>query len=181
MNATSPPAAAARFRSAYEATYADVLRFVQRRVPHDRAEDVVAETMLVAWRRVDALPADLDSQRAWLFGIARNCLLNDRRGARRGEALAVRIASTVSPPTAASDTAAEVDHRVDLARAWAALGPAEQEVLALTVFDGLDSACAGEVLQISAGAYRLRLSRARRALRAHLDDTPVPDRQELTS
>jgi RNA polymerase sigma-70 factor (ECF subfamily) len=83
---------AERFRALYAAGYLDVLRFVQRRVHPTHAEDVVAEAFLVVWRRIDELPARPSDQRAWLFGIARNCLLNARRGAHRAEALAVRLA-----------------------------------------------------------------------------------------
>lgn len=168
-------AAAARFRAAYDDTYADVLRFALRRVPPALAEDVVADTMLTAWRRVDDLPGDPDARRAWVFGIARHCLLNVTRGARRSDALAVRIAEVdVGRPSVVEDRTDLVDLQVDLARAWARLSDGEQEVLALTVFDGLDSASAGAVLRISPAAYRLRLSRARRALRELLDN-PTAD------
>lgn len=62
-----------------------------------------------------------------------------------------------------------VVHRLDLARAWARVSDAQQETLALTV---LDAARAAAVLTISPVAFRLRLSRARRALRLHLDHSP---------
>lgn len=61
-----------RFRAAYDDTYADVLRFAQRRGDPAHADDVVAETFLVAWRRLDDLPRRPDDVRAWLFGIARH-------------------------------------------------------------------------------------------------------------
>lgn len=175
MNA--PDEREARFRSAFLATHDDLLRFVQRRT-HTRdagasADDVVAEAMLVAWRRVDELPTDTGEARAWLFGIARNALLNDARSHRRADALAVRLADTPGSGTHPDD-AAIVLHRLDLARAWTHLSPDQQETIALTVLDGLDSAGAGAVLGIGAGAYRLRLSRARAALRAHLDGAPGP-------
>lgn len=168
---------AERFRALYAAGYLDVLRFVQRRVHPTHAEDVVAEAFLVVWRRIDELPARPSDQRAWLFGIARNCLLNARRGAHRAEALAVRLADADS---GASTRASEADRfdveqlatRADLAVAWARLAPGEQEVLALTVFEQLTSPEAARVLGISSAAYRLRLLRARRALRARLDPTP---------
>ena len=54
-----PTDAEIRFRRVYEQTYADLLRFVQRRVHPSQAEDVVAETFLVAWRRLDDLPTEI--------------------------------------------------------------------------------------------------------------------------
>lgn len=174
------------FRKAYADTYPDVLRFVQRRVHPTLADDVVAETFLVAWRRVSELPTSTGEARAWLFGVARKCLLNARRSDRRTDALAVRIADATSPsvPTDCDD-AEFIARRVDLSRAWTRLSAAEQEVLALTVFDGLTSADAAAVLGVSAVAYRIRLSRARNHLRRLADPASAPtasiDFQEMTS
>lgn len=176
-----------RFRAVYTDVYDDVLRYVQRRTHEfDRAEDVVADAMLAAWRRIDDLPPDPGDARAWIFGIARNCLLNEARSVRRSDALGVRLAGAVGPARLAAaatpmnddatapmtaivpDTADEVVARVDLAAAWDRLTDDEQDVLALTVLDGLTSAQAGAVLGITANAYRLRLTRARAALRRGL-------------
>lgn len=159
-----------RFRVAYAAAYNDVLRFVQRRTLLHQADDVVAEAFLVAWRRVADLPDDPGDARAWLFGIARNCLFNQWRSAQRQDAVAVRVAENVTETGGTTpDDADLIARRVDLATAWRELRPADQEVLALTVFDSLTSAQAGAVLDISPVAYRLRLSRARNTLRRHLE------------
>ncbi|UCN14835.1 RNA polymerase sigma factor [Cellulomonas iranensis] len=159
------------FVDLYERAYGDVVRFAQRRAG-THAEDVAADAFLVAWRRLDELPADPDDARAWLFGIARHVMLNHRRGDERRTALAVRVAQ-VGPPLVTDEDADLVAHRVDLGRAWQRLSATHQETLALTVLDGLDAPRAARVLGISAVAYRLRLSRARRALRAHLDHLPA--------
>ena len=166
---TVQPDREGRFRALYADTYADVLRFARRRVPPGHAEDVVADAFLAAWRRLEEAPTRAGDARAWLFGIARNCLLNTNRGLGRQDALAVRIAG-ISPPDeagAAEDDA--VAHRLDLAAAWRRLTVGEQETLALTVFEELTSPQAARVLGITAASYRLRLLRARRALRRHLD------------
>jgi RNA polymerase sigma-70 factor, ECF subfamily len=162
----------AAFRDLYEATYDDLLRFAQRRIPPTHAEDVVADTMLVAWRRFDDVPSDPGDARAWLYGIARNTLLKARRGGRRRDALTVRIAEAGWPPISGDDTELAA-RRLDLAQAYQRLSPMHQETLALSVWDGLTSAQAAQALGISPVAYRLRLSRARRALHAHLDHLPA--------
>ncbi len=77
----------ARFAAVYDALYADLLRFAYRRCEPGAAEDVVGEAFLVAWRRFENLPRDEEAARAWLFGVARNVILNNRRGAERREAL----------------------------------------------------------------------------------------------
>lgn len=71
------------------------MRFAQRRVHPSHAEDITADTFLVAWRRFDDAPNEPDHLRAWLFGVARHCLLNTRRGQVRQDALAVRVAEAV--------------------------------------------------------------------------------------
>src|SRR4051794_39538102 len=73
---SSPQEREERFREIYDAAYVDLLRFVRRRVHPTHAEDIVGDVMLVAWRRLDDVPADLSSARAWLFGVARKTLQN---------------------------------------------------------------------------------------------------------
>ncbi len=167
---TLKPDREARFRALYADAYADVLRFAQRRVHPSHAEDVAADAFLVAWRRLDEAPRRADDLRAWLFGIARHCLLNSLRGQGRANALAVRVAERVPPAGLVGGPDVDlVAERVDLATAWRRLSEIDQEALSLTVFEDLTSAQAGRVLGITAVSYRLRLLRARRALRRQLD------------
>lgn len=78
----------------------------------------------------------------------------------------MRIAPGLSSEVPGVD--GEATTRVDLGRAWRLLSEPHQEALALAVWDGLTAAEAAAVLGISPVAYRLRLSRARKVLRAHL-------------
>jgi RNA polymerase sigma-70 factor (ECF subfamily) len=170
MNAFAAEGRTRAYEALFTRTYPDVLRFVARRAHPSHAEDVAAEVYLVAWRRLDELP-DGEGARAWLFGVARNVLLTDHRSASRRAALDVRLADARQHPD--GDDAALVSARVDLSRAWQRLTPDQRECLALTALDGLTSAEAAAVLGTSAVAYRIRLSRARAALRVHLDP-PAP-------
>ncbi len=159
-----------RFRLLYAEAYLDVLRFVQRRTGPDQAEDVTAEAFVVVWRRMGELPTTQDHARAWLFGIARNCLLNDHRAQRRRTAATIRVAQGGVAAVEGFDEG--LVHRLDVAAAWPLLRAEEQEAIALALWDGLDSRQAGWVLGISAQAYRRRLSRARSALRVLLQEPP---------
>ena len=160
----------ARFRAIYADAYADVLRFAQRRVHPSHAEDATADAFLVAWRRLDDAPNRPDDVRAWLFGIARNCLLNTLRGQGRRDALAVRVADTTRSAGLADGLDADLlARRIDLAAAWTRLSETDQETLSLTIFEDLTSPQAARVLGITPVSYRLRLLRARRALRRQLD------------
>lgn len=175
------------FRFLYESAYADLLKFVQRRTDPANAEDVVAEAFLIVWRRFPEVPGNEDDARAWIFGISRNLLLNARRGEQRQHALGVRLAEATTESHSASH-ADLVSSRVDLGRAWALLSEVHQETLALAVFENLAAPQAARVVGISPVAFRLRLTRARRALRLLLEHcpqnahaTPTPTMSEKAS
>lgn len=160
-----------RLRVLYDAAYADLLRFVRRRVHPTHAEDVVGEVMLVAWRRLDDVPTDLSEARAWLFGVARKTLQNARRREERHDAVAVRLAEAGDGGSAPGSHPDLVAARLDIVAAWPRLSATDQEAIALSVLDGLSAPEAAAVLGISATAFRLRLSRARRTLRRLVDTT----------
>src|SRR3954451_11849230 len=131
-----------------------VLRYARRHVRPDEVEDVVAETFVVAWRRLDEVPP---YGLPWLLGVARNTSANTRRGRRRQEALSDRIAADLGEgpawPEAGSDDAVTAAlHR---------LSDADRELLTLIAWDGLSHAQAAEALGCSRGALKVRLHRAR--------------------
>ncbi|MGI3786788.1 MAG: RNA polymerase sigma factor [Janthinobacterium lividum] len=160
------PALEQRFRSVHATSYADLVRFVERRIPRDDAEDVVSTTFLAAWRRVGDMPEDA---RPWLFGIARNLIRNSRRGADRRHDLDV-VAAAAAPAEATSDPTAAVGRHLDLVRAWSRIGPRDRETLALVAFDDLTAEQAATVLGCRRSTFTMRLTRARRRLQSALDD-----------
>lgn len=88
--------AGSRRRRRFEALYAEnsplILAYALRRTDdHADAADVVAETFLAAWRRLDDVP-DGDRARMWLYGTARRVLSNHHRGHRRARKLSERVA-----------------------------------------------------------------------------------------
>ena len=66
-----------------------------------------------------------------------------------------------------------------IADALTALSPLDQEALLLVAWDGLTSREAAAVMGVSAGAFRIRLHRARRRIQARLDDAPSRSRARL--
>lgn len=140
----------------------------ERRIHPVAAEDVLAEVLLVAWRRLEEVPAEHDQARAWLFGVAHRTLANQRRGDARRQQLASRVGAALPASAREHDESEQVISQVDLARAWSLLSPADQDVLTLTALDGLTNAQTATVLGISTTAVSVRLMRARRRLRLHM-------------
>jgi DNA-directed RNA polymerase specialized sigma24 family protein len=148
-----------RFRQAYDEHVRAVAAFALRRVPAAAdAEDVVAETFLVAWRRFGEAPADL---RPWLFGVARMVLRHHYRAAQRREALSARLAGALA--RLGSGPGTEAGWLVD---ALPRLSESDRDVLTLTAWEGLSHAEAAQVLGCSATAVAVRLHRARGRLDA---------------
>jgi RNA polymerase sigma-70 factor, ECF subfamily len=161
-----PESREARFTALYEAELDAVRAYAWRRGP-DKADDVVAETFLVAWRRLDDVPSDA---RPWLIGIARNVRLNEARADRRRSALGRRLAS--AEPRSAGDATPAVAG--ELGRALGALSERDREILLLAAWEELDAAGIGAVVGCTRATAAVRLHRARRRLAALLDRDPLP-------
>jgi RNA polymerase sigma factor (sigma-70 family) len=158
---------AASFRVLYERHRDDVWRYLRRRADHHVAEDLLTEVFVVAWRRRGDPPKH---PLPWLYGVARYVLANHRRGAGREAALAERVGRAAVVVT--DDHAELVGVRADLAAALRRLAPADREVLLLVAWEGLTCAEAAEVIGCRVPAARARLHRARKRLRAALDEEP---------
>jgi RNA polymerase sigma-70 factor (ECF subfamily) len=141
-------------------------RFLARRTDPATADDVLAETLLVCWRRLDELP---EEPLPWAYGVARNCLANATRGVRRQERLAARIA-VVDPPVATISGPGEGDDP-DLDDAIGALREEDAELLRLWAWEQLTPAEIAAVLDITPNAASIRLHRAREKLREELRKT----------
>lgn len=146
----------ARFDAVFTMHQRAVLAYAMRRTASlADAEDVVAETFTIAWRKFDAVPAA--EPLPWLYAVARRVLANHRRGLGRRERLAalLRVEDVATPMRAGDD----VDGPAFAA--LAALSPADQEVLRLVAWEELGNQQIAEVLGITANAVAIRLHRAR--------------------
>ena len=136
-----------------------------RAVDPETAKDAVADTFLVAWRRLADVP---EPARAWLLGVTRRTLSGHRRAHRRRRRLAERMAGTASASDPADGPLDAVTDRDAVTRALTSLRAADRELLCLIAWDGLTHGEAAAVLRCSPGAFAVRLHRARRRLEAAL-------------
>jgi RNA polymerase sigma factor (sigma-70 family) len=148
-----------RFERVFGEHFRAVSAYALRRASDADAEEAVAETFLVAWRRLDEMPSD---PKPWLLGVTRRVLANQRRAAGRREALRARVAGE-------RDRDAEPRRRPPIIEALGRLSKADRELLVLVAWDGLSTREAAVTLGCSATAAKVRLHRARRRLRAELE------------
>jgi RNA polymerase sigma-70 factor, ECF subfamily len=163
-----------RFNALYKAHYPAVLRYASRRADPDTARDVVADTFLVAWRKLKDIPAEPDQIEPWLYGVARRVLANSDRSRRRMQRLAVRL-SHQNPDSRQPDPADAVTERQRLAQALARLSEPDQEALRLIGWEELDLTAAAIAMGCSRSAMAVRLHRARRRLEQVLSTTDLAD------
>lgn len=164
-----------RFDRLFRDNYPDVLAYARRRCPTPSdAEDVVAETFAVAWRRIDELPEG-ESARLWLFGTARLVRMNSHRSQRRTQGLYQRLRARYRPETRlAADFG--VGERDRIQQALDTLAPIDREVLQLHVWEELSAQEIAVSLELNPPTVRKRLQRARERLaEALLEDPPGLD------
>lgn len=171
--------AAERFQGLWSAHAPRVHAYAMRHVDPDTAQEVVAETFLVAWRRLTEIPGD---PLPWLLVVARNTIANARRSQYRRRVLHDELArlATVSPDPPQGAEALAIE-RMTMLRGLAALSAADREALLLVTWDGLTPAQAAAVHGVSVATFQVRLHRARRRL-SGLVDPPLhdPPRDDLT-
>ncbi|MFI0479158.1 RNA polymerase sigma factor [Actinomadura sp. 9N215] len=161
-----------RFEEIYTANRARILGYALRRTadPQDAA-DVLAETFLTAWRRLDDVPPGAQA-RLWLYGVARRTLANHHRGERRRSALAADLGSRLRAELAdLPDPAGPASDLADVAAAFRSLPEPDRELLSLVGWEGLDHGEIAAVLGCSRNAVRIRLHRARRRFARALERT----------
>jgi RNA polymerase sigma factor (sigma-70 family) len=142
-----------------------IVAYVRRRSTADSVDDLVAETFLVAWRRLDDVP---EEPLAWLLAVARRVLSTHRRGRDRRRNLGERLMD-VQPRS----HPCEEDGDDRATTALAQLSERDREALTLIAWEGLTPQQAATVLGEPPGRFRVRLHRATRRMKALLSE-PAP-------
>jgi RNA polymerase sigma factor (sigma-70 family) len=149
------------FRRLFAEHNRQVLAYALRRCEQRAdAEDVVAGTFAVAWRRFADAPEE-ELRLAWLYAIAARVLANQRRSLRRLAALRTRLRAVPAAPHKQGELR-------DVLAALRQLRRDEQEVLRLAAWEGLTNAELAVTLGCSENAATIRLHRARKRLTEQL-------------
>lgn len=141
---------------------ADLVRVIQRRVPHDDAEDLCQESQMAAILSIRRFRGHNEASfRAWMRGIARHVVAHYYRNRTRQSALAAPLSAAY----AGDRSIANVDEMAD-AEVWlTSLTASQRQTVLMRALYDLPFALIGSELGISAGAARLQFFRARMALK----------------
>ncbi|MCP2347259.1 RNA polymerase sigma factor [Nonomuraea roseoviolacea] len=154
----------------FDAHFAEIHRYIARRLSEDVADDLAAEVFVAALQ--SAYDPAVGAVRPWLYGIATHLVARHRRAeVRRWKAIS---------RAAERDSGGHEDEVLDrvtasrftgpLAGALAGLKRHDRDVVLLVALGGLSHAEVGQALGIPAGTVGSRLSRARKQLRRALGD-----------
>lgn len=164
------------FALLYDRHAPEIYRYIARRLGEGVAEDILAETFLIAFRRRGRYDPARASARPWLYGIAAKLI----GGHRRSEVRALRAVarSGGAPRDLVGESWSErSDERIaaqaPLAGALGALSPGDRHVLLLVAWADLSYQEVSEALRIPLGTVRSRLNRARRKVRTALMADPA--------
>jgi RNA polymerase sigma factor (sigma-70 family) len=165
------------FAVIFDRYYIQIHGYAARRLGRSLADDVAAETFLIAFERRDRYDVSWLNARPWLYGITSNLI----SGHHRAEVRRYRALSRASADEAGDEYADQVAQRVDaqarrapLVAALAAIAAGDRDVLLLVACAGLSPDEAGQALGIPAGTARSRLHRARKQIQAALGEATQP-------
>lgn len=165
------------FAAIFDRYYTQIHGYAARRLGQTLADDVAAETFLIAFARRDRYDGARQDARPWLYGIASNLVARHYRAEERHYRALARAGARAGAGAVSEGYADQVDGRLDaqarrgsLAAALAGIAEGDRDVLLLIAWADLSSEEAGRALGIPAGTARSRLHRARRQLRAALGE-----------
>jgi RNA polymerase sigma-70 factor, ECF subfamily len=161
-----------RFAAIFDRHYADIHGYASRRLGASLADDVAAETFLIAFDRRRRYDLAQLSARPWLYGIASNLIARHHRAEMRQYRALARVGVPESVDDDADGRIDAVAQRARLAAALLDIAERDREVLLLVAWAQLSCEEAARALGIPAATARSRLHRARRKTRAALAADP---------
>ena len=154
-----------RFEDIVNEVFEPLQRFLHRRMPADSVDDVLSETLMVVWRRLDQVPPD--ASLPWCYGVARKVLSNHRRGQQRRLRLVDRL--TAEPQQVSSDPQGVDEGDPHLEAALEQLNDQERELIHLWAWEQLEPREIALVVESTPNAISLRLARAKQKLANSLE------------
>jgi RNA polymerase sigma-70 factor, ECF subfamily len=171
--ASTAASEAALMKALYDEHAAVLWRYALRLTGDaSQAEDVVQETLLRAWQHPEVIGDTERSARAWLFTVARNMIIDDRRSARYRNVVGSLDEAGAPEQSTPDDVNAALD-RLLIADALVQLSPEHRAVIERSYYRGWTTAQIAADLEIAEGTVKSRLHYAVRALRLTLQELGV--------
>jgi len=152
---------------------AALLRWARGRFADPRdAEEVVADTFVRAWRKFDQFDPIRGTERAWLFGIAKNTAADHhRKNERHLRSVPVAVPSDEDPKTDPDlDRVVDSSHVRD---ALNLLSDDHRSAIIDSYYCGRSTKQIGEEQHLPAGTVKSRMYYALKAMRSHLEERGV--------
>ncbi len=180
------------FTGIFDRYVSDISRFLLRRAGQNAAEDLVAETFIIAFRVRENFDLTVRSARPWLYGIATNVLRHHFRAEGRARNTQERLQTRTAVDHDGDEWTSEADDRTELVRlqplleaALDELDPDWRDALLLFAYADMTYEEISQALAIPIGTVRSRISRSRAKLRELLgrsmatrDGLPTPISRE---
>ena len=164
VDMSSPPPSEETFTAFYREYYRSVHGYIRATCSGIDAAEAAESVFMIAWRRFDHIPAEYP--KAWLFGVVRNVIRNERRTQRRSNTLVERaVFDRPHTSTSQADDAVPPEVLDGLVAGLNRLRDDDREILLLSAWGGLDADEIATTLGIKKNAATVRLHRARERLR----------------
>jgi RNA polymerase sigma factor (sigma-70 family) len=165
-----PVSVADDFADVYERYFAEIHRYIAGRLGRDAADDIAADTFVIALHKRDGFDASRGTVRAWLYGIATNLVARQRRAEQRRYRALTRAGARdlAGQPEDHVSWAAAEGLQPRLAAALARLSQEERDVLLLVALADFSHEEISQALGIPYGTVGSRLNRARNKIRTAL-------------
>ncbi len=145
-----------------DVVYEPLQRYLGRRVQPADVSELLNDSLLVIWRRLD--DASLDDPLPWSYGVAKRCLANHRRGARRRLRLVGRVIDHAPRDSFASRRPSDQFDHPQLEVALSELDESDRELVRLWAWEQLEPREIAVVLDTTPNAVSLRLTRAKKTI-----------------
>lgn len=157
---TSQRAKQARMDALYAEHFNAVAAYCMRRLPIHTANDAIAETFLITWRKLDDVPHGSGTL-PYLYRIAGNVIAHQRRSYARQGRLRQKLGTVAQEmPTSPEIQVLDQAENQAVVDALATLSNADREIIGLRAWEELTAPEIAAVLQISTAAAQKRISRA---------------------
>jgi len=156
-----------QFEAVVDVVYEPLQRYLGRRAQPADVSELLNDSLLVIWRRLDHVPAD--DPLPWSYGVAKRCLANHRRGAERRLRLLGRVIDRAPSDSFVSRQPSPEYGNPQLQTALDELDESDRELVRLWAWERLEPREIAVVLDTTPNAVSLRLTRAKKKLMTSME------------